>query len=90
VIISGVLGAIQNSSNSGLLLLVLIVWYLASIVISLATSAKRWHDRNKSGWWILIGLIPVIGWLWSLIECGFLPGTDGPNTYGWPDSGSPL
>lgn len=49
---------------------------------SLAILAKRWHDRGKSGWWTLIGLVPFIGWLWILIECGFLRGTDGPNQYG--------
>ena len=46
--------------------------------------AKRWHDRNKSGWWTLISLVPVIGGLWMLIECGFLRGTEGPNRFG-PD-----
>ncbi len=51
---------------------------------SLAVYTKRWHDRNKSGWWTLIGLIPVIGGLWLLIELGFLKGTAGPNQYG-PD-----
>ena len=50
--------------------------------IHLAVVAKRWHDRDKSGWWILITLIPVIGWIWQLIECGFLDGTPGPNRYG--------
>ena len=33
---------------------------------------------------MLIILVPVIGSLWYLIECGFLNGTTGPNTYG-PD-----
>jgi uncharacterized membrane protein YhaH (DUF805 family) len=88
-VVSLILAAIQENSNNGLILVVLVVWYLASIVISLATSAKRWHDRDKSGWWILINLIPIIGWLWAFIECGFLPGDDGPNRFGWPDSGSP-
>jgi uncharacterized membrane protein YhaH (DUF805 family) len=41
-----------------------------------------WHDRNKSGWWVLIAFVPVIGGLWYLIECGFLPGTTGANNYG--------
>ncbi|MDJ0792227.1 MAG: DUF805 domain-containing protein [Acidimicrobiia bacterium] len=50
----------------------------------LALQIKRWHDRDKSGWWVLIGLIPLIGNLWVLIECGFLAGTPGPNVYG-PD-----
>ena len=60
----------------GLLLVVLAVW------IGLAMGVKRYHDRNKSGWWVLIALVPVIGGLWYLIECGFLRGTAGPNQYG--------
>jgi len=51
---------------------------------SLALSVKRWHDRGKSGWWMLIGLIPYIGGIWSFIECGCLRGTQGDNAYG-PD-----
>ena len=47
-----------------------------------AVTAKRWHDRNKSGWWSLIALVPVIGGLWYLIELGFLGGDDGANYYG--------
>lgn len=49
-----------------------------------AITTKRWHDRDKSGWWSLIGFVPIIGGLWMLIECGFLGGTDGTNSYG-PD-----
>lgn len=60
------------------------VWpvYLVSIWMKLAVLTKRWHDRGKSGWWNLVGLIPVIGGLWVLIECGFLDGTRGSNKYG--------
>ena len=47
-------------------------------------SIKRFHDRNKSGWWVLIGAIPVIGGLWILIECGCLPGISSPNRFGYP------
>ncbi len=59
-----------------LILLVVLVW------VSLAIAVKRWHDRNKSGWWVLINFVPVIGGLWQLIECGFLKGTTGQNQYG--------
>jgi len=52
--------------------------------ISLSLQVKRWHDRDKSGWWCLIGLIPFIGGLWTLIELGFLAGTPGMNSYGRP------
>ena len=49
---------------------------------AVAVSVKRWHDRDKSGWWVLLNLVPVIGWLWALIDNGFLRGTDGPNRFG--------
>lgn len=50
----------------------------------IATSAKRWHDRDKSGAWVLVTLIPVVGWIWTLIENGLLRGTAGANRFG-PD-----
>lgn len=55
---------------------VLVTW------ISLAVAVKRYHDRDKSAWWVLIIFLPVIGAFWYLIECGFLSGTDGHNRYG--------
>lgn len=62
----------------------LIILFLLLLWPSICLYAKRWHDRDKSGWWSLIGLIPIIGGLWMLIELGFLRGTDGPNRFG-PD-----
>jgi uncharacterized membrane protein YhaH (DUF805 family) len=56
--------------------------YIPLMWISLALAIKRWHDRDKSGWWVLIGLIPIVGGIWTLIECGFLDGTQGPNKFG--------
>jgi uncharacterized membrane protein YhaH (DUF805 family) len=47
-------------------------------------NVRRWHDRNKSGWMVLINLIPIVGGLWSFLELGFLPGTKWVNEYG-PD-----
>ncbi|MBU1241267.1 DUF805 domain-containing protein [Myxococcota bacterium] len=55
---------------------------LAFIWPSLAIQVKRWHDIDKSGWWVLINFIPIVGSIWSLVENGFTPGTDGPNRYG--------
>lgn len=48
----------------------------------LAVQVKRWHDRGKSGWMVLINLIPILGTLWSLVELGFLKGSTGPTRYG--------
>lgn len=50
----------------------------------LAVAVKRWHDRDKSGWWVLLSLVPVIGWLWALVENGLLRGSVGANRFG-PD-----
>ncbi|MGH8445523.1 MAG: DUF805 domain-containing protein [Solimonas sp.] len=61
---------------------------VAAIYPSICVSIKRWHDRDKSGWWVLIGLVPVIGWIWSLVETGFLEGTRGDNRFG-PDPLAP-
>lgn len=55
---------------------------LALVWPGLAVSVKRWHDRNKSGWWVLINLVPVLGFVWALVENGFLRGTAGPNRFG--------
>lgn len=69
------------------LLAILALWVLSTWV-GLALQVKRWHDRDKSGWWCLVGLIPF-GGLWMLIECGFLDGTQGPNKYGLSPKGIP-
>jgi uncharacterized membrane protein YhaH (DUF805 family) len=64
--------------------IVVLIFVAVATWISIAVAVKRYHDRNKSGWWVLIVFVPVIGGLWYLIECGFLRGTVGPNNYG-PD-----
>jgi len=58
----------------GLVVLVAYLWALFAIQV------KRWHDRDKSWVWIFVGII-TFG-LWTLIECGFLDGTPGPNKFG--------
>jgi uncharacterized membrane protein YhaH (DUF805 family) len=55
-----------------------------AVIPSIFVHIKRFHDRDKSGWWVLMGLVPVIGALWFLIELGFLAGTPGPNRFGGP------
>lgn len=58
------------------------LWSLFTLWPGLALYVKRFHDRDKSGLWILLILIPIIGWIWVPIECFFLDGTPGPNKYG--------
>ena len=62
----------------------IIVLYIPFVWVSLALQIKRWHDRDKSGWWVFITVIPLIGPLWAFVENGCLAGTPGSNTYGPP------
>ena len=46
-----------------------LVWALGMLLPTLGVTARRLHDRNKSGWMILVSLIPLIGTLILLIMC---------------------
>lgn len=52
--------------------------------VLLTLMAKRWHDRDKSGFWTLLCLVPVIGGLWCLTELLLFRGTAGENRFGPP------
>jgi uncharacterized membrane protein YhaH (DUF805 family) len=60
------------------------IFALLSLIPAIIVHIKRFHDRDKSGWWLLIVLIPIIGAIWLLIELGFLKGTSGPNRFDSP------
>jgi uncharacterized membrane protein YhaH (DUF805 family) len=40
---------------------------LALFLPGISVAIRRLHDTNRSGWWILIGLIPIIGWIVLLV-----------------------
>jgi uncharacterized membrane protein YhaH (DUF805 family) len=52
------------------------------LVPGIAVGIRRLHDTERSGWWLLIGLIPLVGLV--LLYFFVLEGTKGPNSYG-PD-----
>ena len=56
---------------------------LVLIVPAIAVAVRRLHDRDMSGWFLLLGLVPVIGGL-ILLVIFLLEGTQGTNKYG-PD-----
>jgi uncharacterized membrane protein YhaH (DUF805 family) len=54
---------------------------LAIVVPNIAVGVRRLHDTDRSGWWLTLTLIPVIGLLvliWFMIQ----PGTPGANRFG--------
>lgn len=60
-----------------------LIYALLIIIPALAVSVRRLHDIGKSGWWIFIALVPIIGGIWLLI-LHFTNGQAGTNEYG-PD-----
>ena len=54
---------------------------LMLLLPSLSVGVRRLHDIDRSGWWMLLGLIPLIGWVilfvWSVTK-----GTSGDNRFG--------
>ncbi len=59
------------------------IYALLAIYPTIAVLVKRCHDRGRSGWFFLVGLIPLVN-IWPFIEWYFLKGTEGSNPYG-PD-----
>ena len=59
---------------------------LAMFLPSLAAGVRRLHDLDKSGWWYLLVLIPIIGAL-VLLYFFVQKGTAGANRFGPPPAG---
>jgi uncharacterized membrane protein YhaH (DUF805 family) len=78
VVLALVSGGGGNGFGGGLLST---IWSLATLLPSIAVGARRLHDIDRSGWWLLIGFIPVIG-LIVLIVFFASRGHTGANRFG--------
>ena len=66
---------------AGLILnLILVMYSLAYSFVCLSLEVRRLHDVNKSGWYLLMELIPLVGWIFVLIA--FCSNSVEPNKYG--------
>jgi uncharacterized membrane protein YhaH (DUF805 family) len=84
VFVGGILGLVTDDGDigGGAVVALLIVYFLATFVPSLAVKVRRLHDQDRSGWFVLLGLVPfggIVLLIFMLIE-----GTPGPNRFG-PD-----
>ena len=86
-IISCVISCIDNlagftiSTGTSQIGILSLIYALFVLVPSLAVSVRRMHDIDKSGWTILLGLIPIVGTI-ILIVYACKAGTVGENKYG--------
>ena len=73
----------DSGAGLGLGIIIVLLLSLAIFVPSLAVQVRRFHDQDKSGWFVLLNFIPYLGGLIVLVfMC--LEGTRGPNRFG-PD-----
>ena len=76
--IDSLLGTFSSAQNIGLLSG---IYSLAVLIPTLAVTFRRLHDIDRSGWWILINLVPLIGTI-VLLVFALMDGTPGDNRYG--------
>jgi uncharacterized membrane protein YhaH (DUF805 family) len=89
ILLFGRLGIAGEGDGGGALLsaIVLLVFALGILIPSVAVQVRRFHDQDKSGWFVLLNLIPYLGGLIVLVFM-FIEGTKGPNRFG-PDPKGP-
>ena len=84
-IVNGVLSGISQALGSGGLSTVIsilsLIIALGCLVPSLAVGARRLHDIGKSGWWLLISLVPCVGSILLIVWCA-KDSDPGDNMYG--------
>ncbi|WP_198166491.1 DUF805 domain-containing protein [Picosynechococcus sp. PCC 7117] len=80
LLISLVLGVFQETFLGVIASLVSIIYSLAFILPGIALSIRRLHDTGRSGWWLLIGFVPLIGVI-VLIVFFASDSQPGPNQY---------
>jgi uncharacterized membrane protein YhaH (DUF805 family) len=77
ILVSIVLSFLQLATNTSWITTIV---GLALFLPSLAVSVRRLHDTGRSGWWILIGLIPLIGTIVLIVF--YVQDSQGDNQYG--------
>ncbi|MCH8545761.1 MAG: DUF805 domain-containing protein [Cryomorphaceae bacterium] len=77
-LLDNILGLADKETGTGVLST---LYALAVLLPGIAVSVRRLHDINKSGWWLLISFIPLIGIIWLLVLMA-TDGKPGQNQYG--------
>lgn len=69
IVLAAIVGILTVNLNSYLFLLIDVAYWLAIILPTLGVGIRRLHDTGRSGWWVLIGLIPIIGAITLVVFC---------------------
>lgn len=84
-IIFSIIGYLLGDRGSTIQVILAIIAGIAGIFMGI----KRLHDMNKSGWFYLIGLIPIVNFFFAIYLIVW-KGDTGDNRFGAPNSGSPF
>jgi uncharacterized membrane protein YhaH (DUF805 family) len=75
-------------NNGNPIAYVYIFYILVSFIPALAVTVRRLHDIDKSGWWMFVSFIPIVGSVWMIVLMAS-EGTIGHNKYGPDPNGNP-
>lgn len=85
LVVAGITEILPGAED--VLFFILGVYWFAIILPSLAVSVRRLHDTGRSGWWLLLGIVPFLGIVVLIFM--LLAGNHGENRYG-PDPKAPI
>ncbi|MGE5624396.1 MAG: DUF805 domain-containing protein [Bacillota bacterium] len=81
IIVPAIVGSMLLTLSPILGIVILCLIYIAAIVYGIALGVRRLHDLDKSGWWLLLSLVPLVN-LGLAIYMLFFSGTIGENRFG--------
>jgi uncharacterized membrane protein YhaH (DUF805 family) len=80
--LGGMTTAMGSEAGMSMLGMVMVgLFYIGTIVISVMFAKRRLNDLNRSGWWFLLFLVPIVNLLMAIYMV-FFPGSDGDNSFG--------
>lgn len=88
-LLTGLLGDSFDHDSDRLIFMykLIAIYYAVTTVPAMAVGVRRLHDTGRSGWWMLIGLVPLVGGIWLIVlMCS--DDNPGDNRYGSPPDGT--
>lgn len=88
-LLTGLLGDSFDHDSDRLIFMykLIAIYYAVTTVPAMAVGVRRLHDTGRSGWWMLIGLVPLVGSIWLIVlMCS--DDNPGDNRYGSPPDGT--
>ncbi len=83
MLMGGAMGVPGEAGMSMLVMLAMGVFYIGILLLSVAFGKRRLNDLNRSGWWMLVFIVPLVNLLMTIYVLLF-PGSKEANDFGPP------